>query len=337
MGNPDVPAGWYPDPAGSPRERWWDGTGWTGRLRDPGTSPGAAVPTSAASSRPSTVTDAHTVRWSGRPSEAGPADPAPDDAPDPRPSAPPRPRGALLVVLVALIVGGAGISFGIWLADRDPEDSGTLAEGAQAEPDEQSGEESVAEQEVVDDAEVAAPEDVDDPSDEQAPAPDPSAPAESEPAEAAPDPPAPSGSDLLQVSFDGVCDVWLTRDELATQLVRPWQFPGECPSAPVSLEGVSERWIVVVASLNGNDFRFDEALARATESGLHGQVLWSSHYSSLNPDLWVVYDGPFPDRGSAATAAQRRGGSSYPRVLSDDTGDRYCADVVDNCAGERRN
>jgi hypothetical protein len=26
---PSVPAGWYPDPAGSPRQRWWDGLAWT--------------------------------------------------------------------------------------------------------------------------------------------------------------------------------------------------------------------------------------------------------------------------------------------------------------------
>jgi len=24
-----VPAGWYPDPAGTPRQRWWDGGAWT--------------------------------------------------------------------------------------------------------------------------------------------------------------------------------------------------------------------------------------------------------------------------------------------------------------------
>ena len=29
------PAGWYPDPAGLPRQRWWDGVRWTDHLHDP--------------------------------------------------------------------------------------------------------------------------------------------------------------------------------------------------------------------------------------------------------------------------------------------------------------
>jgi len=30
-----VPAAWYPDPAGSPRQRWWDGTQWTEHYSEP--------------------------------------------------------------------------------------------------------------------------------------------------------------------------------------------------------------------------------------------------------------------------------------------------------------
>ncbi|CAN5582225.1 hypothetical protein BH10ACT7_BH10ACT7_19580 [soil metagenome] len=31
-----VPAGWYPDPAGSPRLRLWSGSSWTSQLETPG-------------------------------------------------------------------------------------------------------------------------------------------------------------------------------------------------------------------------------------------------------------------------------------------------------------
>lgn len=30
-----VPAGWYPDPAGTPRQRWWDGGAWTEHYNEP--------------------------------------------------------------------------------------------------------------------------------------------------------------------------------------------------------------------------------------------------------------------------------------------------------------
>ncbi|WP_445337815.1 DUF2510 domain-containing protein [Clavibacter sp. CFBP 8614] len=42
-GTPSTPAGWYADPAGSDRLRWWDGTRWTDHLTDaPGAGAGAA-------------------------------------------------------------------------------------------------------------------------------------------------------------------------------------------------------------------------------------------------------------------------------------------------------
>lgn len=31
---PSVPAGWYPDPAGSARQRWWDGLQWTEHFQE---------------------------------------------------------------------------------------------------------------------------------------------------------------------------------------------------------------------------------------------------------------------------------------------------------------
>ncbi|MGX9297425.1 DUF2510 domain-containing protein [Tsukamurella paurometabola] len=39
---PVAPAGWYPDPEGAARMRWWNGTKWTRRFADPGVPPVAA-------------------------------------------------------------------------------------------------------------------------------------------------------------------------------------------------------------------------------------------------------------------------------------------------------
>jgi hypothetical protein len=38
-----TPSGWYPDPSGTPRSRWWDGTQWTENYHDPVASTPAVV------------------------------------------------------------------------------------------------------------------------------------------------------------------------------------------------------------------------------------------------------------------------------------------------------
>jgi len=49
---PVAPAGWYPDPAGSTRMRWWDGAKWTRRFAAPGATPGIKVRTRVADAPP---------------------------------------------------------------------------------------------------------------------------------------------------------------------------------------------------------------------------------------------------------------------------------------------
>ena len=52
-----VVAGWYPDPSGAPRERWWDGAQWTACERD---APVALAP--AAPSAPSYAAPAYAAQ-----------------------------------------------------------------------------------------------------------------------------------------------------------------------------------------------------------------------------------------------------------------------------------
>ena len=47
---PSVPAGWYPDPAGTPRQRWWDGTSWTENYTEPTAASQPYTPNAAAES-----------------------------------------------------------------------------------------------------------------------------------------------------------------------------------------------------------------------------------------------------------------------------------------------
>ncbi|SDO43866.1 Protein of unknown function [Klenkia soli] len=39
MSSPPPPPGWYPDPAGTPASRWWDGQNWTDHLQQPQQAP----------------------------------------------------------------------------------------------------------------------------------------------------------------------------------------------------------------------------------------------------------------------------------------------------------
>jgi uncharacterized protein YxjI len=39
MASPTPPPGWYPDPAGGPGTRWWDGQGWTEHVQQPPAPP----------------------------------------------------------------------------------------------------------------------------------------------------------------------------------------------------------------------------------------------------------------------------------------------------------
>jgi hypothetical protein len=55
---PVTPPGWYADPAGSPLQRWWDGTAWTDHVHDPAAAaPGFAGtnPTTPVGTSPFTV------------------------------------------------------------------------------------------------------------------------------------------------------------------------------------------------------------------------------------------------------------------------------------------
>jgi hypothetical protein len=134
------------------------------------------------------------------------------------------------------------------------------------------------------------------------------------------------------VDLGGGCVVEVA-DGTPVDELRPWQFE-ECDRAPVVLSASEERWVAVIESLSDADFSEEEALARF-EGEEDRLLLWSSHYPSLNPGLWVIVAGPFDDQEAATEAARRIGGGAYPRALTDDDGDRYCV-AADGCVGETR-
>jgi hypothetical protein len=77
-------------------------------------------------------------------------------------------------------------------------------------------------------------------------------------------------------------------------------------------------WTVVVASLDRHADA--EAVAeRLRASGLQGDVLQSSDYTSLNPGYWVAYSGRFADATTASRESTKLRGlgfqNAYPREV----------------------
>jgi hypothetical protein len=113
------------------------------------------------------------------------------------------------------------------------------------------------------------------------------------------------------VDLHGACRVEVQNEDDPDQL-QPWTFP-ECEHAPLDPTDPDERWIVVVSSFSSAENAQREAQARGEDQD--PQLLWSSHYPSLRPELWVVFEGPFPDRRTAREEADRLGAGAYVRLL----------------------
>jgi hypothetical protein len=228
-------------------------------------------------------------------------------------------RRAILVIGGLLLVSFfAWFVLGLVTSDPEPREPSVLGGPAPSSPPPRAGEEPAADADADGADEADQTDDADDADGTEAAQDD------------AGDEPADVATDRVTIDFDGVCSVEVDPDEQTTS-PRPWHFE-DCARAPIELRGTQTRWIVVLDSLAASDFTEAEALDRASDDQ---QVLWSSHYPSLNPDIWVVADGPFDDRDAAIEAAERLGGGAYARELSDDEGDRYCV-AADGCVGETR-
>lgn len=278
--------GWYRDPGGEAEWRWWDGTAWTAATHT-ASGVSATAASGGARLRPSS-TRSRSSQATALLASVGPQQWRAIAV-----------LGALFVVAVAVVTSAIVLTGGPGNGPPDPAagtTGGTLP--AEAPPD--------------------TSEDVPTPQDDAA-TDDEAAPGDADGGEVADD--GPSGT--TRIDLDGVCTVEVDAEDLDDP-VRPWHFD-ECTSAPIALDD-EQRWIVVVASLSGDEHDETSARDRAADQGFAGNVLWSTHYPSLNPGLWVVYDGPFPDQDVAAAAAEEIGGGAYVRALADEDGDRYRPD-----------
>ena len=303
-----IPPGWYADPADDRTQRWWDGTSWTQATRRAGSPAGAtAAPGTATPRHPAGTTS---ISMDGE----AVGHPVTDTSPT-RPS-----TGTIFAATAGVILLLAIVGVGSWwittaLMDRSTSTETASSNGSSTPaPDDTPDDEQRG---TGDEEDAASDADINDESGNNGAGTD--------------------GSSAETVTLDGECTIELDASERErSDEIRPWDFE-ECRWAPVTLDGGADsdaEWIVVHVSLNGDDFDAEDALDRADAEGLPGQVLWSTHYPSLNPDLWVVYDGPYLDEETAIDAAATAGSGAYPRQLSDNDGDRYCV-AADGCVGER--
>lgn len=298
MSDRPTPAGWYEDPYGEGTWRWWDGSSWSTATRLDGRATGVPVAASAAATSKGAASATSTEQMF---------------APDRRD----RRRATLglgaLALIAAAIVGSAILFTG----NRDDLAVDEVP-GANDPPPTSAGSEETSPDEALD-SDAGTPSDATDDT------------LEDEGAEPSDTDDEPEENGSIELDFDGVCTVEVDADDVDDP--RPWHFD-ECTSAPIELSDGDGRWVVVIASLSEDSYDEAAARERAAEEGFDDNLLWSSHYPSLNPGLWVVFDGPFGDQEEARSAAAEIGGGSYPRLLSDDDDDRYCV-AADGCVGDQ--
>jgi hypothetical protein len=298
MSEASSPPGWYRDPYGEADWRWWDGSSW-----------GAATRAAQETTVSTPVAAAPASRTEASSGASATAAGASSPALEPLFSRLDRGQRHAIIALAVLFLAAAGVVGAAILFTASPSPSpvdgiaGTTTEAPTDDlPEQPAIGDPPAGDEGEDEVDTQAEAEVEDPVEED--------------------------DETVVIDFDGVCTVEVRSDDLDD--LRPWRFD-ECTAAPIALaDADDERWIVVVASLGTDEFDEPAARERAEEHDLAGNILWSSHYPSLNPNFWVVFDGPFADQSQAEDAAGELGGNAYPRLLTDDDDDRYCR-AEDGC------